>query len=1015
MTGDLLSIRAQLSELRQQLAKLESLRALLGDELTDQKAQLLEAQVRTLAETSGGAFLAGDVQVRQGDFVARDKWQLWVDKVYLGCSQDQVPPEELLQAYQRALAMECSRLPLGVVDPRFLQTDVRTPVSLSHIYVDLDVMAAVREEQEKGGALLPGRLLRGAGGERTPLLEAIALPEVTRFVLLGDPGSGKTTFVHYLVFALANSKSAQEGSPLLPEGSLLQGLLPVRLVLREVAARCIPLDAPLGEAAMLWRALHTDLAAHLGDKAADRLLPYVQDRLLREGGLLLLDGLDEVPEANRRRRCLLEAVADLAAALPPERCRLVVTARPYAYADPRWHLSGFHTLVLAPFDDGQVARFIARWHQAVGPVMGWDEATAQGRGERLKQALDDRPYLADLATRPLLLTLMATLHTSWGQLPEDRAELYEETVKLLLSRWQRAREIQGPDGETLSEPGIARALSVAEDLVRTALHRLAFQAHEHQASGTDREEVPADISQGEVLAAFAPLLPDDFNPQVLLTYLETRAGLLVGRAPGSYAFPHRSFQEYLAACYLADGQEFAAELRDRVWHDPDWWRAVFLLGVGKAKQGGLSNAVHVVNTLVPEGPEEVSHPELAHWQAAILAGRALLDLRFPAASRGQPQFEAVLRRLRRWLVALMEEPEALVPRERAEAGDVLGKLGDPRPGVGVVPASPAERKTERGGEDLTDLLWCEVPAGPFLMGSSGDEPDAHGDETPQHRVNLPAFLISRYPITNAQYRPFVDGNGYDESRYWTPEGWAWRTGQREPDLSPLRDMQDEEWKRSYAGWLARRTVDRRDRPFWWADPHWGLANRPVVGVCWYEAVAFCHWLTEGMRRAGVKGQVWRSGRISALQSPLSNLRLPSEAEWEKAARGSQGSRWPWGDEWLANRANTEESGIKETSAVGAFPAGASFWGALDLAGNVWEWTASRWGRTSIYRPDYGYPYDPEDGREELDGADFRVVRGGSWNYDQGYARCAYRCWFAPGFYDFDAGFRVVVSLASSAF
>jgi hypothetical protein len=568
------------------LSKLESLRALLGDELADQKAQQLETQIRALLKTGGGAVFAGDVQVPRGDLVGRDKWQLWIDKLYIGRDPEQVPPEALLQAYQRALAAECSRLPLGVVDPRFLQADVRTPVSLSHVYVDLDVMAATGEELEKRGGLFPARLMRGLGGERTPLLQTIAHREVTRFVLLGDPGSGKTTFVHYLVFALANGKDAREGSPLLPEGSLLQGLLPVRLVLREVAARCIPLDAPSGEAGILWRALHTDLAAHLGDGAADRLLPYIQDRLLHEGGLILLDGLDEVPEANRRRHCLLEAVADLAAALPPERCRLVVTARPYAYADPCWHLPGFDTLVLAPFDDGQTARFVARWYQAVGPVMGWDETTTQSRGDRLKQALDDRPYLADLATRPLLLTLMATLHTSWGQLPEDRAELYEETVKLLLSRWQRAREVQGPDGETLAEPGIARALSVDEDRVRTALHHLAFQAHERQAAGTEREEAPADISQGEVLAAFAPLLPDDFNPQVLLTYLETRAGLLVGRAPGSYAFPHRSFQEYLAACHLADGQDFAAELRDRVWHDLDWWRAVFLLGVGKAKQGG---------------------------------------------------------------------------------------------------------------------------------------------------------------------------------------------------------------------------------------------------------------------------------------------------------------------------------------------------------------------------------------------------------------------------------------------
>jgi len=170
-----------------------------------------------------------------------------------------------------------------------------------------------------------------------------------------------------------------------------------------------------------------------------------------------------------------------------------------------------------------------------------------------------------------------------------------------------------------------------------------------------------------------------------------------------------------------------------------------------------------------------------------------------------------------------------------------------------------------------------------------------------------------------------------------------------------------------------------------------------------------------MKETGGRGHVWRNGHISDLQHPISQVRLPSEAEWEKSARGNRGFCWPWGNEWLTGRANTEEAGIRETSAVGVFPAGASPWGVLDLAGNVWEWTASRWGRTTVSRPDYGYPYDPGDGREELDGPDFRVVRGGSWSSSQWYARCAYRYGVAPAYYYRIGGFRGVVSLASSDF
>ncbi|HEC36356.1 MAG TPA: NACHT domain-containing protein, partial [Anaerolineae bacterium] len=148
-------------------------------------------------------------------------------------------------------------------------------------------------------------------------------------------------------------------------------MFPVRLVLREVAARCIPPGAE-GQARRLWDALRADLTARLGEGGAERLFPHLQRRLLEEGSLILLDGLDEVPEAERRRKCLLEAVADLARALPPDRSRVLVTARPYAYDDPRWRLPGFEVLLLADFDQEQVGQFVQRWYQAVRPVMGWD-------------------------------------------------------------------------------------------------------------------------------------------------------------------------------------------------------------------------------------------------------------------------------------------------------------------------------------------------------------------------------------------------------------------------------------------------------------------------------------------------------------------------------------------------------------------------------------------------------------------------------------------------------------------
>jgi iron(II)-dependent oxidoreductase len=222
----------------------------------------------------------------------------------------------------------------------------------------------------------------------------------------------------------------------------------------------------------------------------------------------------------------------------------------------------------------------------------------------------------------------------------------------------------------------------------------------------------------------------------------------------------------------------------------------------------------------------------------------------------------------------------------------------------------------------------------------------------------------------------------------------------------LSVIDDEDLRKRYTDWLSARPAEKRGRPFWWDDPKWGAPTRPVVGVTWHEALAYCRWLDALLRQEGrefpdLKGGTWR-------------LSLPTEAQWEKAARGEKARRWPWGNEWAEDRANTSEAGLQETSAVGLFPKGKSRYGVLDLAGNVWEWTTSRWGRGTS-EADYRYPYDAADGREDPGGSDPRVVRGGSWNDGRRGARSAVRDGDLPVSFDVGLGFRVVVSLADSGF
>jgi formylglycine-generating enzyme required for sulfatase activity len=240
------------------------------------------------------------------------------------------------------------------------------------------------------------------------------------------------------------------------------------------------------------------------------------------------------------------------------------------------------------------------------------------------------------------------------------------------------------------------------------------------------------------------------------------------------------------------------------------------------------------------------------------------------------------------------------------------------------------------------------------MGSRGDW-DARGNEKPQHQLYLPTYYIGKTPVTNAQFRLFVEGDGYTNRAYWSDEGWEWRTS------------------------------NKCTQPALWNDKQWNGDAQPVVGVSWYEAAAYCRWL-----RA-------QTG---------DNYRLPSEAEWEKAARGTDGRIYPWGNQGPdKTRANFIKA-VGHTTPVGSYPAGASPYGVLDMAGNVWEWTRS------IYQK---YPYHPDDGREEGNKPEEKqfTLRGGSWVDDRTGVRCGSRIRNDPYFRNIDRGFRVLQSLRSS--
>ncbi|WP_280379865.1 ergothioneine biosynthesis protein EgtB [Nocardia wallacei] len=257
-----------------------------------------------------------------------------------------------------------------------------------------------------------------------------------------------------------------------------------------------------------------------------------------------------------------------------------------------------------------------------------------------------------------------------------------------------------------------------------------------------------------------------------------------------------------------------------------------------------------------------------------------------------------------------------------------------------------------------------VPAGEFTMGTSTD-PWALDNERPAHRVHVPAFAIDAAPVTNAQYQRFIDDGGYQRPELWSERGWAHRTE---------------------AGLVAPQFWERDGGNSWWRRVFGTMEpvrpQQPVVHVCWFEAEAYANW---------------------------AGKRLPTEAEWEKAARFDPATgltrRYPWGDaDPTAATANLGQRHL-EPAEVGAYPAGASPAGVHQLIGDVWEWTASGF---EAYPGFEAFPY--REYSEVFFGGDFKMLRGGSFGTDPVACRGTFRNWDHPIRRQIFSGFRLARDL-----
>ena len=523
--------------------------------------------------------------------------------------------------------------------------------------------------------------------------------------------------------------------------------------------------------------------------------------------------------------------------------------------------------------------------------------------QALWQALrsdDSQHRLLEMARNPYLLTVMIDVFEEDGELSQNRADLMRRFTHIMLE-WAR---VKCPPDQWLDA-----------DLQFEALSVMAYEMQARSGFGTKvkTEQIKAVMP---LHLQLNPNWPSQSAPPDQVLSLAANAHIVempVDRL--TVRFYHQLLQEYFAAHQmLKQDPAKLVELWRGPWLEtemPVWtrpennfeplppppptgWEETTILAAGSAP----ANDRQLLQTMLRVDP--------------VLAGRCLLQ----AHCSIDPD---IRRGIITELLATIANPDVAL-RVRIAAGSLLGNLGDPRLGEMVV-----------------------IPAGNFFMGEGSE----------QHELSLPDYQLGKYPVTNVEYRRFIDAGGYRDKRWWTEAGWL-EVGQKQ------------------------------DEPRFWQDARFDKPNQPVIGLSWYECVAYCRWLSA------------ESGQFS---------RLPTEAEWEKGARGADGRVYPWGNELDPSRLNGRGPGDRQvctSTPVGLYPTGVSPFGLFDCVGNVWEWCATRWKKP--------FPYDTKHDEwqaDYLEGQNLRVLRGGSWYYQQDVTRCTHRFKFQPFGWNDRGGCRLV--------
>jgi formylglycine-generating enzyme required for sulfatase activity len=778
-----------------------------------------------------------------------------------------------------------------------------------------------------------------------------------KLLVIGEPGSGKTTLLYYYALLCLERKFYERH---LPE---LVFYLPLRELKKDGE------EYPLLPA-ILWASSEKQSHAIEEDVFSDWLHATTT--------LVLLDGLDEISDIAERR-VVRDWIENAVASFP--KAFFIVTSRTTGYRKvDKIELKHFVQVDILDFTVVQQKRFLYQWFDAAfldaaapfaHKTPAWKKSQREKAREKAEAIVafltaEEHKSLQSLAGIPLLLQLMAMLWKNRDYLPASRVELYREALHYILE---------------YREPLLA-----AEQALDVLTPLSLWMQEELKKDEVARTEMHQQM-QVQLDTLFNSLLASDFCRNLV-----DRAGVLVEYGVKEYLFRHKSFREYMAAVQLVKNIELLqVDLLDKKMNGAReylgelaahfgeaWWKEPICFFAAQA------NVVTFNAFLEQLFDSPVSH-DFSQEQQDLLdrVMQEQQDLLDRVMQEGpKEEFEA--------LSAKLLEPATTANRQRyllkcmqtgqqPQAGAVVRKFIEQNLAQDDDIRRRAADFTVSGAEDRQGAPYVLIEGGSFVY------------SVRKKQRTVPDLHVARYPVTNQLYRRFIaylDGN----EAHFAP-------------ILPLEHYKEQlsamaQGNRGFHRYLkGQENLAKLFRSRYDDDRKFNGADQPVVAVSWYAARAYCLWL-------------------SLLENNNSNTtlyRLPTEVEWEYAAGGKEGRRYPWGkEEPSSTRANYGKN-EGATTPVGRYPEGVTPEGLYDMAGNMWEWMENRYGfgiLSTIASVIVEILLIIKDKRIYLGSA--RALRGGSWDYFTDGLRCSARYGFHPADSFYGIGFRVVRSSHSSS-